>query len=93
MGIRQAIEVVISKWLAKEHGAGAAIGDAISDWLANQPGIAPIELPLRCTSCSYQWTYRADLTKTKLPEAVKSAMKCPICGTQPARLNRGNFPK
>jgi len=93
MGIRQAIEVVLSKWLAKEPGTGETIGGAISDWLAKQPGIVPIELPLRCTACSYEWTYKADLTKTRLSEAVKSAMKCPICGTQPARVNRGKFPK
>jgi len=90
MNLKKSILEAIGKWLAKAPQTGEAVGKTLTDWLAKQPGADHIEVPMRCPACSYEWTGTADLTKG-LAQSVQQLLRCPICGSQPARI-RGSAP-
>jgi hypothetical protein len=88
MSLKKIVADAISGWFAKRPEMEKAITGEISDWLAKQPGADDLELPLRCSACSHEWTVQVDLTKTNLVEAMKAAVRCPICGAEQARIRR-----
>ena len=88
MSLKKAIANAISGWFANRPEIEKAITGEISEWLAKQPGANDVELPLRCPACSYEWTCKVDLTKTNLVEAMKAAVRCPICGAEQARIRK-----
>jgi rubrerythrin len=88
MSLKATIGDAISGWFAKRPEIEKAISGEISEWLAKQPGADDLELPLRCSACSYEWTCKVDLTKTNLVAAMKAAVRCPICGAEQARIRR-----
>ena len=88
MSLKQVIADAITGWFAKRPGIEKAITGELSDWLAKQPGADNLEMPLLCPACSYEWTCKVDLTKTNLVEAMKAAIRCPICGAEQARIRK-----
>jgi rubrerythrin len=88
MDLKKVIGGAISNWFVKRPDIEKAITGELSDWLAKQPGADSLEMPLRCPACSYEWTCKVDLTKTNLVEAMKAAVRCPICGAEQARIRK-----
>ena len=88
MSLSRVISDAISGWFAKRPEIENALAGEVSDWLARQPGADNLELPLRCPACSNEWTSKVDLTKTNLVETIKTAIRCPICGAEQARIRR-----
>jgi len=88
LSLKESIGKAIEDLLAKHPGIEKAITGEISAWVAKQPGADNIEVPLRCPACSYEWTSKFDLTKTNLVEAIKTAIRCPICGSESPKIRR-----
>ena len=82
------LKETIQEWVFRHPDAGKKLDDAVSGWLAKQPGLDHLEMPLACSACSHTWTKTFDLTKMRLGEAIREGLRCPICGSDRVRAKR-----
>ena len=88
LSLRSVIFNAISGWFAKRPELQKSLTDEALGWLAKQPGASDMELHLRCPECSNEWTARLDYTKPDIFDLVKATVRCPVCGSESARVQR-----